>query len=113
MKTHLLFICSSAVDRSPTAVELFKKSKKYTAKCAGTHLDATTPVTQRLLDWADLIFVMSEGTNKHLSYLRKNFATKHKKIIDLHVRDIYVKNDPRLIRTLTKRLSKVIVLSLK
>ena len=108
MKTHLLFICSSAVDRSPTAVKLFKKSKKYAAKCAGTHSDAATSVTQSLLDWADIVFVMSEGTNGHLSYLRKNFAVKGKKIYDLHIRDIYFKNDPRLIDILTDRLSKII-----
>ena len=83
MKTHLLFVCSSAVDRSPTAAGLFKKSKKYIAKYAGTHADATIPITQSLLDWADTVFVMSEGTNSHRSYLRKNFALKGKKVYDL------------------------------
>ena len=110
MKTRLLFICSSAIDRSPTAVGLFQGSKKYTANAAGTHSDATTPVTQKLLDWADTIFVMSEGTNGHLSYLRKNFSAKSKKIYDLHVRDIYFRNDPRLTAILTKRISKIIPL---
>mgnify|MGYP001604795004 FL=1 len=109
-KKHLLFVCSSAIDRSPTAAGLFKKSKNYIAKFAGTHPDATTRATQALLNWADIIFIMSEGTNGHLTYLRKNFTLRDKKIFDLHVRDMYFKNDPRLIRVLTKRLSKIITL---
>jgi len=104
----MLFICSSAIDRSPTAASLFRKSNIYVAKYAGTHPDATVRVTQGLLNWAHIIFVMSEGTNGHLTYLRKNFALKDKKVIDLHVRDIYFKNDPRLIDTLVRRLSKFI-----
>ncbi|MDO8492570.1 MAG: phosphotyrosine protein phosphatase [bacterium] len=108
MKTHLLFICNSAIDRSPTAENLFKNSKKYLAKSAGTHSDATRPVTQRLLDWANIIFVMSEGTNKHITCLKNNFTVRGKRIYDLHVRDMYFKNDQRLIRLLIRRISKVI-----
>jgi len=108
MKKRLLFICSSAIDRSPTAANLFSSSQKYIAKTAGTHSDATQCVTQKLLDWADLIFVMSEGTNQHLSYLKNNFDIKGKKIHDLHVRDMYFRNDRRLIKLLKKRINIII-----
>ncbi|OGZ07773.1 MAG: hypothetical protein A3D65_01585 [Candidatus Lloydbacteria bacterium RIFCSPHIGHO2_02_FULL_50_13] len=107
-KTRLLFICSSAVDRSPAAVDLFTQSQKYVAKAAGTHSDAMRQVTQRLLNWADFIFVMSEGTNRHRTYLRKNFSVHGRKIYDLHVRDIYYRNDPRLCRVLRQRISEII-----
>ncbi len=108
MKTKLLFICNSAVDRSPTAVDLFAGSSRYSAIAAGTHADAARPVSQKLLDWADFIFVMSEGTNRHSTYLKEHFNTKGKRIYDLHVRDMYFKNDPRLIILLKKRIKKIV-----
>ena len=110
LKKKLLFVCSSAIDRSPAAVDLFANSRRYLTKAAGTHEDATRPVTQNLIDWADCIFVMSEGTNRHLTYLKKHFRLRGKNIYDLHVRDMYFRNDPRLVRLLRKRISKVISL---
>lgn len=107
-KTKLLFICSSAIDRSPAAVDLFVHSKKYSAIAAGTHDDATRHVSQKLLDWADHIFIMSEGTNRHYSYLKKNFKVGKKLVHDLHVRDLYFRNDPRLSKLLRKRIRRVI-----
>ncbi len=112
-KTKLLFVCSSAVDRSPTAVGLFARSRKYVAMAAGTHPDSARRVDQELIDWADMIFVMSEGTNRHLTFLRESFDTRGKKIYDLHIRDMYFKNDPRLIRILKARISKLIPLSIR
>ena len=108
MTRHLLFICSGGKDRSPAATDLFRHSDTYIARSAGTHPDAKNKITQKLLDWADTIFVMSEGTNKHLTYLKKNFKTKGKHIHDLHVRDMYFRNDPRLLKLLKLRISKVI-----
>lgn len=108
MKKHLLFVCSGAIDRSPAAVDLFINSKKYLARAAGSHLDAKQRVTQKLIDWAGYIFVMSEGTNGHLSYLRKNFNIGNKRVFDLHIRDMYFRDDPRLKRILMERIAKII-----
>jgi protein-tyrosine phosphatase len=108
MKIHLLFICSGDKCRSPAAADLFKRSDNYIARSAGTHLDARKRVTQKLLDWADLIFVMSEGTNRHLTYIKSNFIVKKKRIYDLHVRDMYFRNDSRLHKLLKQRISKII-----
>ena len=108
MKTHLLFICSGDKDRSPAAADLFRHSDKYIARSAGTHFDAKKKITQKMLDWAGLIFVMSEGTNRHLTYIKSNFIIKRKHIYDLHVRDMYLRNDPRLHKLLKRRISKII-----
>ena len=51
---------------------------------------------------------MSEGTNRHLSYLKNGFNIKGKKIYDLHVRDIYYRKDPRLTKLLRKRIGEII-----
>jgi len=108
MKTHLLFICSGAIDRSPAAADLFIHSPKYVAMAAGTHPDSARYVSQKLLDWADFIFVMSEGTNRHITYLKKNFKIKRRHIYDLHVRDMYYRKGPRLRALLKRRISKII-----
>ena len=52
---HLLFICSSAIDRSPVAAELFENNRKYEAKYAGLNSWARIPLTKAAVDWADII----------------------------------------------------------
>ena len=66
MKKHLLFICSSNLDRSPAAEELFKDSDKYESKSAGVGPFAEKKVDQDLVEWADIIFVMDEDNVKNL-----------------------------------------------
>ncbi len=103
---NLLFICTSNLTRSPTCEDIFKNSLEYKTKSAGTAEHAVVKVSQDLIDWADIIFVMCERTDKHLTYIKNNFNVKDKKIIDLDLEDfIYDKrDDPVLIEDLTKRL---------
>lgn len=105
-KIRLLFICTNNVCRSPTAEDLFKNSNKFEAKSAGIHPFATQHINQRLIDWTDEIFVMSEKEDRHLTYLQENFDLKDKKVYDLEVSDIYPRGDPRLIEILKSKLSK-------
>jgi len=105
MKTKLLFICSNNLSRSPTAEELFRDSDEYEAKSAGTHQSARKVVTQELIDWADIIFVMSEKNDHHLTHLDENFDMTGKVVHDLDISDfIYIRNDPALIEILKTKL---------
>ena len=104
-KKRLLFICTANQQRSPTAEELFSDSEKYEAKSAGEFALLGTQITQDLIDWADVIFVMSEKRDGHLSFLRKHFNVKGKEIYDLDIPDMYIRNDPKLIELLIKKLS--------
>ena len=101
---HLLFICSANKLRSPTAEELYKNFPGYVAKSAGTDSGARQRVTEGLLGWADLIFVME---NSHRAYLRRKFreAIASKRVICLHIPDEYEFNDPELIDLLKAELS--------
>jgi predicted protein tyrosine phosphatase len=67
----LLFICSRNKWRSRTAEEMFRGRPGYSAKSAGTEPGARIRVTEGLLGWADVIFVMER---KHADYLRERFA---------------------------------------
>ena len=82
-KTKLLFICTGNRDRSPMAADLFRNSKRYEARSAGTHLFAVQRVTQELIDWADKIFVMSEVEDGHLTFLTTHFKLQDKMVCDL------------------------------
>jgi predicted protein tyrosine phosphatase len=101
---HLLFICSRNKWRSRTAEELYRNFSDYTAKSAGTEPGSRQRVTEGLLGWADIIFVME---TKHRDYLREKFpeAITDKRVICLRIPDDYAYNDPELIDLLKASLS--------
>ena len=101
---QLLFICSQNKWRSKTAEELYRHSVNYVAKSAGTEAGARQRVTEGLLGWADLIFVMEA---KHRDYLRDKFseAVAGKRMICLRIPDDFTYNDPDLIDLLKAELS--------
>jgi len=57
-------------------------------------------LTQKLIDWADLILVME---TQHAEYIKTTFESDPDKIKVLDIPDIYVRNDPELIQELKKK----------
>ena len=62
-RLHYLFVCYANVDRSPTAEAVCRKivaenGLDIEVSSAGTSDGATRPVTKRMADLADKIFVM-------------------------------------------------------
>ncbi len=100
----LLFICSRNKWRSRTAEELYRDFPGYVAKSAGTEPGSRQRVTEGLLGWADLIFVMEA---RHRDYLRDKFpeCIADKQVICLRIPDEYTYNDPELIELLKGSLS--------
>lgn len=101
---NLLFICSKNQWRSPTAELLFKDHPIYHARSAGTSHKARIRVNEKLLNWADEIFVMEY---RHKEILKEQFAhaLRNKPIKVLDIEDNYRFNDPELIAILTVSLS--------
>ena len=110
MKRHLLFVCSGNVNRSPTAEFLFLNSRFYEAKSAGTDPNAVARITQDLIDWADLVVVMSEKEDRHLTFVKNNFSVKSKPVCDLDIPDNYDRDDPELITLLRRKMEELILL---
>ena len=100
---YILFVCSKNQWRSPTAQLLFKNNQQHIAKSAGTSSKARIKVNQKLIDWADVIFVMER---KHKELLEKNFGSNRKKIKGLNIEDNYQFGDPELIEILKAQLAK-------
>jgi predicted protein tyrosine phosphatase len=101
--SNLLFICSKNQWRSPTAELLFKNHAVHQARSAGTSEKARIRVSQRLINWADIIFVMER---KHQQILKQRFQTNDIQLIVLDIEDNYQFNDPELINILKNSLHR-------
>lgn len=96
MPTHLLFICSRNQWRSPTAEEIYKNHPDRIVRSAGTENGARIRVTEKMILWADLLFVMEK---KHKQRLFEKFPETllHKQVIVLEIPDEYPFMDPELV----------------
>ena len=102
---NLLFICSKNQWRSPTAELLFKNHPIHHAHSAGTSDKARIRVSQKLIDWADVLFFMER---KHLDIVKQRFQPDRQIIVILDIEDNYPFNDPNLVEILEVTLSEYI-----
>ena len=84
----ILFVCSANIDRSPTAELIYSDRSNLEVKSAGVSDYAMTPISLKLVKWADIILCMEE---KHKQKIENKYSDNLKnKIIDfLDVPDIY------------------------
>lgn len=96
---NLLFICSRNRWRSRTAEDLFKRLYGYDVRSAGTAESARIKVNEKLLIWADLIFVMER---EHKKRLKEKFLSSiiTKEVIVLNIPDEYQYMDNELVEIL-------------
>ena len=94
---NLLFVCSRNQWRSPTAEFIYRNYSGINAKSAGTEPSSRIRLNSKIIEWADLIFVMEK---KHKQRMCENFPkeSNDKKIIILDIPDEYQYMDPELIR---------------
>jgi len=81
MKPKILCACANGVTRSKYLAK-YLKGKGYKAKFGGSAEFAENPVTQEMIDWADIIITLR---NKHKDNLLRRFNTADKQIISLEV----------------------------
>lgn len=103
--SNLVFICSKNQWRSPTAEALFKNHPVNKARSAGTSAKARAKVNEKLLLWADVVFVM-ERRHKQLLMERFPLALAEKKVIIMEIEDDYRFGDGQLIEILRAKLSE-------
>ena len=93
---NILFICSKNKWRSRTAETIFQNSQDHFVKSAGTENDARIKVTEKLINWSELIFVM-EKVHKEKLQMKFNELLDDKEIIILDIADDYQFMDEELI----------------
>lgn len=96
LSMNLLFICSRNKWRSRTAETIFKNRHSFQVKSAGTSPSALIKVTEKMLIWAEMIFVMEK---KHKQKLLQRYPEQSAgtEIIVLDIPDDYQYMDPGLI----------------
>jgi len=107
MVRKVLFVCTANLQRSPTAEHLFQGWKSvWQAKSAGTDPDpGKNPLTQELVDWAEVIIVMEPHHSQHI---RAHYRCSPDKVRVLNLQDIYYRNDPKLKRELMKKVPTIL-----
>lgn len=97
-KIKLLFICGMNQWRSPTAECIYQNDPRCDVRSAGVRPQARRRVSQKDLEWADIIFCMEE---KHKDRLGSQFPlSSYSRIVVLGVSDEYKYMDPELVELL-------------
>jgi predicted protein tyrosine phosphatase len=101
---RLLFVCSQNRLRSPTAEHVFATHPGVETLSAGLNVGADVPLSDELLRWADVVFVMEK---RHREKLSREFrqALGDTRVVCLDIPDIYEYMDPALVALLEKRVT--------
>ena len=93
---NILFVCSRNKWRSATAEAIFKNSQSHNIRSAGTEPSAVVKVSEKVILWADIIFVMEK---RHKQRLLEKFPEQvmSKKMVVLDIEDNYRFMDPELV----------------
>ena len=99
---RVLFICHYNRKRSATAERVFGKDPGLDVRSAGTSAEAMVQVNERMLDWADIVFVMDDEQDAALLRAFPAHPAASKAIV-LHIKDDYHFLDPELVSLLRER----------
>lgn len=102
---RVLFICRLNRHRSATAERIFCKRNDLEVRSAGTEEDSLVRVNVRMLEWAEVIFVMDP---MQLESLRRMFPSHPvlDRIICLDIPDVFMFLQPKLVELLEERVQK-------
>jgi predicted protein tyrosine phosphatase len=96
---NILFICSRNQWRSRTAETIFKEGQRHNFRSAGTADNARIRVNEKLIKWADLVFVMEKHHKRRLEEKFEGMIND-KKIVILDIADDYEYLDEELVEML-------------
>ena len=99
---HVLFVCRQNRKRSATAERIFGKDPSLHVLSAGTGVDALVRVNQRMLEWADVIFIMDDDQRRDLTRMFPGDPALSR-LICLDILDRYDFLDPELVTLLRER----------
>jgi predicted protein tyrosine phosphatase len=70
---RILFVCGRNQWRSPTAKRIYRKDPRVTVRLGGVASKSSRTISERDLDWADLVIVMEP---RHAARIRANFRAR-------------------------------------
>jgi predicted protein tyrosine phosphatase len=101
-RIRTLFICHHNRKRSATAERVFGKDPALDVRSAGTSSEALVQVNQRMLEWAEVVFVMDDEQWRELERMFPGHASVGQAIC-LDIPDKYHFLDPELVTLLQDR----------
>ena len=99
---RVLFICHYNRKRSATAERVFGKDPALEVRSAGTSEDALVRVNERMLDWAEIVFIMDGEQRRDLAKMFPGHPA-HGRTVCLEIEDKYDFLDPELVELLRER----------
>jgi predicted protein tyrosine phosphatase len=98
---NILFVCEDNSVRSQTAEKVFRNYERIEVNSAGITEEALNHISEEMIGWADLIFVMEEEQKR--AVLRVS-PSNESKIVVLDIPDVFREDDPELRDLLKKRV---------
>lgn len=98
-RVHALFVCGPGRMRSLTAEQVFATRADLRVAAAGVDSRAEHAISEELVRWADIVFVMEDVQRNKLAQ-RFGEILCGKQIVSLGIPDRYEYMDPQLIRLL-------------
>ena len=99
---RILFLCRYNRQRSATAERIFCKDPALDVRSAGTSPEARVQVNRRMLDWAEVVFIMDEEQRRDLTAAFPDHPALAS-LVCLDISDSYLFLDPRLVQMLQDR----------
>jgi len=91
----ILFVCTCNLNRSPTFEHYFKKNyPNHEVKSCGTCYGYPDRLSEKILDWANVVYVMDYS---HKLFIQKQFPKKVWKVKVIGISDEYDPDEERLI----------------
>ena len=101
-RIRTLFICYYNRKRSATAERVFSRNLALDVRSAGTSDEAMVQVNERMLEWADVVFVMEDAQQRELARMFPDHPGLSR-LICLDIPDRYEFLDPDLVTLLQER----------
>jgi len=101
---NLLFICKHNQMRSRTAESIYSDDSRYIVKSAGISKNAQVKLSEDLIIWADIVFVME---NKFKDIIVDLYPIEFisTKIVSLDIPDTYYYMEPQLVELIKSRVN--------
>lgn len=94
-KKNVLFVCGQCKKRSPTAEKIYSKDERINVRSAGVSNSARIKISQKTIEWADIIIVMeNEYKKKIVELYSQNMELP--KIYNLNIPDDFEYMDEEL-----------------
>jgi len=106
-RVRVLFVCGKNQWRSPTAEEIYRRDPRLEVRSAGVSPSASRRVSEKDLDWADLVLTMER---KHRSRIEEQFRHRDDlpPIRVLDIPDDFQRMDPELVDLIRERVEPIL-----